>query len=97
MAVSNAYERERDMQKRNAMNLRVWREKLSSRRGSSFLTVDAFRDLRNHDQLRQWRTMQFEVRQTGRSKRVRREPVNLAKWEMRRLLNGRKRIACAAS
>lgn len=72
---------------RNAENLAAWRKRCAQHRGSSYLSVDSFPDLRNQDQLRQWRTIEFKRRQTGLSKRSHAKVVNLAAWYLRKALN----------
>lgn len=75
-----------DIDIRNAENLAAWRKRMAERRGSSFLSVDPYADLRTQDQLRQWRTIEFKRRRTG-VRAPRAKVVNIAEWYLRRARN----------
>jgi hypothetical protein len=49
-------------------------------------------DLRDQEQLRQWRLIEHKRRATGLSKRAQ-KVVNIAKWQLRRLRNGKERVS----
>jgi len=70
------------LQRRNGESLARWREKWFLQGGTLF-HARPLQDLRNEDQLRRWRTIEWQVRQTGKSLKTR-TVVNLAVWRMSR-------------
>ena len=79
-----------ELDARNAANISAWRKRMASQRGSSFLTVDPYPDLRDQDDMHRWRVIEFKRRQTGRSKKAHAKVVNIAGWYLRRARNGRR-------
>jgi hypothetical protein len=63
---------------RNARGLEAWRDarRLSGGRDMA--------DMRDQEQQRRWRVIEFAVRQTGRMKRKRAKVVNMAAWYLRK-------------
>lgn len=85
-----------ELDKRNNLHLAAWRERWNTFGGSFHWSPRLQpRDLRNQEDLRRWRVIEFKRRQTGLSKKSHAKVVNLAAWELRRLRNGRRRPAVA--
>lgn len=72
---------------RNQENKARWYWRWAKQGGSFFTTARDLRDLRNAEDLRRWRTIEFKRRQTGLSKRSHAKVVNLAAWYLRKALN----------
>lgn len=77
--------------RRNNLNLAAWRERWNAFGGSfHWQPLRQYRDLRNEEDLKRWRVIEFKRRQTGLSKRTHQKVVNLSAWYQRRLRNGRR-------
>lgn len=77
---------------KNADNLDAWRRSWVLQGGSSSWKARDLMDVRDQEQQRQWRVLQFKVRNSGKQKR-RQNIVNIAAWKLRRLRNGKERIS----
>jgi hypothetical protein len=73
-----------ELDERNARNYDAWRHAWALQGGRPMS------DLRNQEQLRQYRVIEFKRWQTGKVKRRRGNVVNLAAWYLRRARNGRR-------
>ena len=78
---------------RNAKRIAEWRERWIAQGGSFHWQARPCLDLRNQDDLRRWRVIEFKRRQTGLSKRAHKKVVNLASWYLRKLRNKNQRIS----
>jgi hypothetical protein len=79
-----------ELELRNADARAAWHMRWRLQGGSFHWQARPYMDLRNQEQLRQWRVIEFKRRATGKSKRIE-QVVNIAAWKLRRLRNGRQK------
>jgi hypothetical protein len=68
---------------RNSESLAEWRWRWHLQGGSGLFHARSLRDLRNDEDLKRWRVIEFQVRATGRAIR-KRKVVSLAAWRIER-------------